>query len=414
MNQRILVMAYACAPNEGSEPGVGWQWPLALASTGRAVHVLTRSNNREAIEASTAIAAGQGSLQFHYVDLPSWLTNLKARTGYVGMLVYYYLWQWRAGLVARSLSRRMPFDFAHHVTFVLDWMGSGLSITSLPLIWGPIGGSANRWPKGVPLLSRGMKATLHEWVRVLAQQWRYLDPLYHMSVRRSKCVVYYSSLSLAEAPRSLVPKARWIRHIATDIDTTASFRRERHRELRLATGGRLVHWKGYDLVIRALSRVIEAGGDVTLDVTGDGPERGNLEGLVKSLGLDNRVTIHGKLPRVGLLALLSGADAYVSASLRDGPLVGIVEAMARGLPVISVAYGGQSDLVKKAWGFPVAGGSAETLITGLAEAIKEALDSDLGVKSAAAKDFILANYSPEALRKALKDLYGEVSTGIAE
>ena len=46
---RILAFAYACSPDEGSEPGAGWTWARLLARFGD-VWVLTRENNREGIE----------------------------------------------------------------------------------------------------------------------------------------------------------------------------------------------------------------------------------------------------------------------------------------------------------------------------------------------------------------------------
>ena len=48
---KILVSAYACEPGKGSEPGAGWLWARAAARR-HEVWVLTRANNREAIEAA--------------------------------------------------------------------------------------------------------------------------------------------------------------------------------------------------------------------------------------------------------------------------------------------------------------------------------------------------------------------------
>jgi hypothetical protein len=44
--RRILISAYACCPNRGSEPAVGWNWPLELARMGHEVWVITRSSSR--------------------------------------------------------------------------------------------------------------------------------------------------------------------------------------------------------------------------------------------------------------------------------------------------------------------------------------------------------------------------------
>ena len=48
---RILLSAYACEPDRGSEPGVGWNWVRHLARE-HEVWVITRSNNRGIIDAN--------------------------------------------------------------------------------------------------------------------------------------------------------------------------------------------------------------------------------------------------------------------------------------------------------------------------------------------------------------------------
>ena len=52
---RLLLSAYACEPGRGSEPGVGWNWAIALAALGHDVWVLTRANNRDRIEQALAV-----------------------------------------------------------------------------------------------------------------------------------------------------------------------------------------------------------------------------------------------------------------------------------------------------------------------------------------------------------------------
>ena len=65
---RILLSAYACEPGRGSEPALGWGWATELARSGHQVWVLTRADNRPAIERD-ALAADP-NLNFVYFDLP--------------------------------------------------------------------------------------------------------------------------------------------------------------------------------------------------------------------------------------------------------------------------------------------------------------------------------------------------------
>ena len=50
MKFKILLSAYACEPNKGSEPQVGWKWATTLSKLGHEVYVITRRNNKTNIE----------------------------------------------------------------------------------------------------------------------------------------------------------------------------------------------------------------------------------------------------------------------------------------------------------------------------------------------------------------------------
>jgi len=47
---RILLSAFACDPELGSESGVGWAWAYHLAKAGHDVRVLTFEGQRSSIE----------------------------------------------------------------------------------------------------------------------------------------------------------------------------------------------------------------------------------------------------------------------------------------------------------------------------------------------------------------------------
>ena len=75
---KILLSAYACEPNKGSEPGVGWNWAINLTKLGHDVTVLTRKNNKSSI--NKMIKKNKlKSIKFEYYDLPNWLIFIKKK-----------------------------------------------------------------------------------------------------------------------------------------------------------------------------------------------------------------------------------------------------------------------------------------------------------------------------------------------
>ena len=114
--------------------------------------------------------------------------------------------------------------------------------------------------------------------------------------------------------------------------------------------GRLQPWKGQDRLLRAQHILAGRGCEVrALIVGGDAyglsPEyAASLPGLVEELGIADAVTMTGQVADAG--PLIEEMDVLVNASDREPFGIVILEAMARGVPVVAVASGGPADLIE--------------------------------------------------------------------
>ncbi len=99
--------------------------------------------------------------------------------------------------------------------------------------------------------------------------------------------------------------------------------------------GRLVRYKGVDILLRALERVP----DLRLDVVGSGPELPRLQTLARALAVADRVKWWGEYPDEDLPRRMADADFLVLPSVTVEEMFGLVvlEAMAAGRPVITTA-----------------------------------------------------------------------------
>lgn len=97
--------------------------------------------------------------------------------------------------------------------------------------------------------------------------------------------------------------------------------------------------------IRAFHMVQGEFADAQLTVAGFGPERANLERLVRELGVRN-VTFAGRVEPGAMSALYDAADVYLNASRVDAMPLSILDAFAAGLPVVTSDAGGIPDLVR--------------------------------------------------------------------
>ena len=117
---------------------------------------------------------------------------------------------------------------------------------------------------------------------------------------------------------------------AAAMDRSADSHRAATSEIRFVSVGRLSREKGVDVLIRALHSV---SGDWRCDIYGNGPESEALTKLVASGGLEDRVSLRGHTDDSG--SAIAAADWLVLPSRSEGFGVVLVEAMARGVPVVA-------------------------------------------------------------------------------
>ncbi len=103
--------------------------------------------------------------------------------------------------------------------------------------------------------------------------------------------------------------------------------------------GRLIPEKGVDFLLRALAVLKAEIPDFRAVIVGDGPERGKLENLSRELGLNENVLFTGFLrDYADVIALMKSSKVFTFPSRREGFGMVVLEAMASGLPVVTVNH----------------------------------------------------------------------------
>ncbi len=114
----------------------------------------------------------------------------------------------------------------------------------------------------------------------------------------------------------------------------------------IGTVSRLSSEKGVRYLIEAFGQLRELyGGEVSLRIAGDGPERARLEAAVQRLGLESSVEFRGWLEHEDVPAFLNELDVFVMPSTWEGFGVAAAEASAAGLPVVATNVYGIPDVV---------------------------------------------------------------------
>jgi glycosyltransferase involved in cell wall biosynthesis len=372
---RVLISAYACEPNKGSEPGVGWNWVRQIARFHK-VWVITRANNRDPIEKSLATKP-LPNVHWIYFDLPRWARFWKK--GERGLHPYYYLWQLGAYFVARKAHREVTFDLVHHVTFVNYWMPSFLVMLPIPFVWGPVGGGESA-PRSF-WHSFSLRGKLYEIQRDAVRSLAQLDPFVRLTARRAALAFATTReterrLNVLGCKRVSIFSEAGLR--AEEINSLGCLSFRQKNPFRLLTLGRLLHWKGCELGVRAFAQFHSRFPGAQYWIIGGGPERQRLQALAANLGVGTSVRFWGNLPRSQVLEKLSECDVLVHPSLHDSGGWVCLEAMAAARPVICLDLGGPALQVTDETGFKIPAVSPEAAVRDLALAmIRLAEDSAL-------------------------------------
>jgi glycosyltransferase involved in cell wall biosynthesis len=157
---------------------------------------------------------------------------------------------------------------------------------------------------------------------------------------------------------------------APDVAATATWRQRLLPADGVLIGsvGRLDDQKGYEHLVRAARRVVDAHPRVRFAIAGDGPRRAFLADLVAAQGLADRFFLCGF--QADVTNFIAALDLFVSSSRWEGLPLALVEAMRLGKRVVATDVGGNREVVEPGrTGLLVAPGDPQALAAGLLEAL---------------------------------------------
>ena len=157
--------------------------------------------------------------------------------------------------------------------------------------------------------------------------------------------IYIASRSIAEQSEYLAPYSDKIEVVPFGISVGQYEKAERSpiltgmlndsQNVKLLFVGRLVYYKGIDVLISAMKNVTNA----ELFVVGSGELDEQLRMLVKELNIENKIHFMGRVDTQTLLAAFADCDIFILPSVSRAECFGLVqlEAMVYGKPVINTA-----------------------------------------------------------------------------
>lgn len=372
---RVLLIAEQCNPDWVSVPLEGWSHTNALRQHVDA-HLLTHPRNRKAILAR-GLVEGE---DFTVIDnehiarpLHKLATLLRGGKGKgwttVTALGWPAYWEFER-LVWKQFGDRLKageFDLVHRVTPLTPTMPSKLATRckkiGVPFVLGPLNGGVP-WPKGYDDRRRAEK----EYLSYVRNAYRLL-PGYRSTVRDASAFIVGSQDTLKLMDPKCLDRCVYIPENGIEPSRfTLQRTRKAGKPLRCVFVGRLVPYKGADLMLRAAAEFLKRG-DMTIQVLGDGPQKPELEQLIEEHGVQDAVEFSGWIEHGKIQDILAESDFLALPSIREFGGGVVLEAMALGLPAVVVGYGGPNELVTDTTGIRIPIGKPEAIVETLREAL---------------------------------------------
>lgn len=411
---RVLVIAEEANPEWPSVPLVGWSMAQALRAEVDAT-VVTQVRNQEAIErAGFTEADGFAFIDSEKVARPMWRLGQLAGNGWtvktaLGTVSYGYFERLIWDRFGDDL-KAGRYDLVHRVTPVSPAAVSPLAKRcadiGVPFIMGPINGGVP-WPKGFEA-ERKREGEHFAFARGLYK----LYPGRRAMLDAARAVIVGGRFIADEIPQEFRDKLIYMPENAID---TSRFNRVAEQSpegpLRACFIGRLVPCKGMDMLIEAAAPLLSAG-QMTLDMIGDGPDRGLLEETAARFG-STGVTFHGMLPHQEVQDVAVSSHVLTFPSIREFGGGAVVEAMSLGVVPIVVDYGGPADLVSEDTGFKVPLGTRDEVIARLRALLEQLVADRSGLipMGEAARARVESHFTWGAKARQMREIYDWAKEG---
>lgn len=406
------MIAEAANPEWVSVPLVGWSLAHALRNVAD-VHLVTQTRNRDAIMRAGLVE----NVDFTAIDSetfarPMWALAEKLRMGEgkgwttlqaINAISYPYfehlVWKQFGPAIKRG-----DYDIVHRVTPLSPTISSSLARkcarAGVPFVLGPLNGGVP-WPASFDAERRREK----EWLSYLRSAYKIL-PGRASTIRNSSALLVGSRHTASEMPTSSVDKLIYMPENAIDPERFNRVATPVERPLRACFVGRLVPYKGADMLIAAAEPLLRDG-RMTLDLIGDGPMMDALKAQAEGAGVSEAITFHGWMAHETVQDVMAKCHILSFPSIREFGGGVVLEAMALGVTPLIVDYAGPGELVIPGTGFKVPCGTRQEIIDGFrSELTRLSADSTvLDETRKAARQRVQSHFTWQKKAEQVADVY---------
>lgn len=359
----VLINAYACAPNKGSEPGMAWNWIIHLGKHCQ-LHVITEGEWREDIEKALPTIPQGKNIRFYYNPVSDKIRKMCWNQGDWRFYYYYRRWQKETHQLAKEIIVQNKIDLLHQLNMV-GYREPGLLWKNqrIPTIWGPVGGFGQ-----VPITFLSLYTpfgAVKQIIKHIINCFQIYSPNIYKAIKKMDAIVACNS----EARLAL---QKFRSDIVYHIHEVGSFNNNQHETrdltfffepLRLLWIGRNIESKALRLAIESFNRLSDL--NVELHIIGVSSESVNYE--IRN----NNVHFYSWLPHQETQDLFRKGHLLFFTSLYEATGTVILESLSIGVPILCHDTCGQGDIVDNSCGIKIPLENPKRSIEEFCKAIRE-------------------------------------------
>lgn len=360
----VLIVCEHASNVFGGEAMLPLNYFRLLSKTQHQAYLITHERVKTSIEQITDIN------QAHVFYIPdTWMHKVlhqnfgflpeRVRVVIIGFLMHLITqcYQWK---LARKIILEKHIDVIHEPAPVSATQPSAMFGLGVPVIIGPMNGGMT-FPEAFADMSGKFEKVVYRLVKVVSTFYNLLIP----GKLFADMLLVANQRTANSLPRFKLGKV--VELVENGVFSSRDTPIETHKtsNINVLFVGRLVDWKAVDIVMDAVASTQQ---QVNLIIVGDGDERASLEQYAKDKGYTN-IRFVGLVPHVEVNRYYDEADIFVLPSLRECGGAVVLEAMARGLPVIATNWGGPADYITADTGYLVEPSSREAMVQAFAHHI---------------------------------------------
>lgn len=376
MKKQLLLVAYQCGPNMGSVSQIGWEWYNRLAQQHQ-VTLVTHIRNKAALDSAKAPVLDSRII---YIDtewfagpLYRFAKKIFPRSEHSVFLVSsldYFVFDYTAHRqLKQEMANGQHWDVLHRVTPITLAAPTRLGRLGIPTVLGPLNSGLSD--------PTGFKEILKQEVTWLSKlrQLSYVLDSFIGSTRNAQRILTANNVTKSCVSRRYHHRCLTVPENGISLSkfkfTPWPKAPDAVTPLNVLFVGRLTPVKGLNMLIQAVAKMHHTGGNVELNIVGDGPMRQEWEALSKHLGLKNVVKFHGNQPHEKIAGFMQACHVFCLPCIRESGGAVLLEAMASARPVIALNHGGPSEIVSSNEGVLLPLSHPEQVIYDLAETLMD-------------------------------------------